>query len=347
ASRESIEEAARILASASSPVIWAGGGAISSRASSALEALAEYLQAPVIMTGEGKGAISDRHYLSMGSLRFRNDPFRERLSKSDVVLAVGTRLAFPELLDGQQVIQIDIDEREIGRNYKNTLGVIGDARRSLEGLLSTLRTLTPSKASREQELEAVREEKRSHPSANIEPLSGFLKAMRAAIPDDGIFVAGMTQLGYYSRAHYPVYEPGTFYTSSYYGNLGYAFPVALGAKVARPDKAVVAVSGDGGFMYNVQELSTAARYGINVVVVVFNDNAYGNVLRDQKTRYNGRAYGSELLNPDFMKLADAFGVRGVRVHDAPQLEAAMKDAIARNNAPTLIEVPVGEMPYPY
>ena len=156
----------------------------------------------------------------------------------------------------------------------------------------------------------------------------------------------MTQVGYYSRVNYPVYEPRTYMTSSYYGNLGYAYPVALGAKVAQPDKAVVAISGDGGFMFCSQEMATAVKYGINAVVVVFNDNAYGNVLRDQTNRFDGRTIGAELHNPDFMKLADAYGVRGVRVEGADNLESALSESLTIER-PTLIEVPVGMMPNPF
>ena len=124
-------------------------------------------------------------------------------------------------------------------------------------------------------------------------------------------------MGYYSRNYYPVYEPRSYLISA--GNLGVAFPVALGAKVAKPDKAVVVASGDGGFLYNSQELATAVQYGINVVVIVFNDNAYGNVLRAQIEQFDGHVLGTQLYNPDFVKLAEAYGVRGVRVHDAGQL----------------------------
>jgi acetolactate synthase-1/2/3 large subunit len=193
---------------------------------------------------------------------------------------------------------------------------------------------------------ALKRQRLESPHARLEPLSGFLKAIRNAMPDDGIVVAGMTQVGYYSRAYYPVYEPGTFLTSSYFGNLGYAYPTALGAKVARPDAAVVAISGDGGFLFNAQEMATAVQHKINAVVIVFNDNAYGNVMRDQRDRFQGRIYGPELHNPDFMKLAEAYGVRGARVLDAEALEAKLKEALA-SNAPTLIEVPCGPMPYPY
>lgn len=157
----------------------------------------------------------------------------------------------------------------------------------------------------------------------------------------------MTQLGYYSRNRFEVYEPRTYITSSYYGNLGYAFPTALGAKVAQPDKAVVAISGDGGFMFNVQELSTAVRHKINLVTVLFNDNAYGNVMRDQVNMFDGREYGAQLTNPDFIKLAESFGVNAIRVENgAEELKSAIISSL-KLDQPTLIEVPVGEMPNPF
>ena len=173
-----------------------------------------------------------------------------------------------------------------------------------------------------------------------------MAAVRAALPDDGILIAGMTQLGYYSRAYFPVYEPRTFITSSYSGNLGYAYPTALGAKVAQPDRAVVALSGDGGFLFNSQELSTAVAHGINAIVVVFNDNAYGNVMRDQHNRFQGRVIGAELHNPDFVRLAEAYGANGVRAHTPDELESALTKCLA-HDGPSLIEVPVGPMPTPF
>ena len=180
----------------------------------------------------------------------------------------------------------------------------------------------------------------------MEPQDSLIAAVRSAMPDDGILISGMTQLGYYSRTYFPVYQPQSFLTSSYFGNLGYAYPTALGAKVAQPDKAVVALSGDGGFLFNSQELATAVQHGINAVVVVFNDNAYGNVLRDQVNRFDGRAIGAELHNPDFVKLAEAYGARGIRAHGPDELEASLKEALGIE-APTLIEVPVGMMPSPF
>ena len=345
---ESIKNGADLIASAENPLFWAGGGVISAEASSELTAIAEFLQAPVITTGEGRGAISDRSHLSIGSFRFKNDTFFEnRIDDHDLIIAVGTRMAYPEFLKGQKVLQIDIDEEEIGRNYTNTEGILGDAKKSLGSLLEALQTRMEARDSRREELSKIKEE-RFNPSTVIEPQNSYVEAIRRAMPDDGILISGMTQIGYYSRNKYEVYEPRTYLTSSYYGNLGFAYPTALGAKVARPDKPVVAVSGDGGFMFNVQELSTAVHHKINAIVVVFNDNAFGNVMRDQVNMFDGREYGAIVHNPDFMKLADAFGARGVRIEDGDpeSLEKELSSSI-NIEAPTLIEVPVGEMPNPF
>ena len=215
----------------------------------------------------------------------------------------------------------------------------------MEELYKEIAALIPAKANRDLQVSEIRN-RRSETALRVEPQDSYIKAIRAAMPDDGILISGMTQMGYYSRTFYPVYEPKTFITSSYSGNLGYAFPTAIGAKVANPDKAVVALSGDGGFLFNSQELATAVQHGINVVVVLFNDNAYGNVLRDQANRFNGRAIGAELKNPDFMKLAEAYGARGVRVQGPERLEASIREALAID-APSLIEVPVQMMPTPF
>jgi len=344
-SRNELEHAATLLGEAANLVIWAGGGVISSGASASLLALAELLQAPVITTSEGKGAISDRHYLSLGIMRRTHDPIREFFQSCDVVLAVGTRFAEASTASTQQVIQIDIDQEEIGRNHAKTLGIVGDAKLTLERLYDLVRESGIRRAPQESMSDAIRTQ-RFKMADLTQPQGSFTKAIRKSMPDNGILVAGMTQVGYYSRWFYPVYEPGTYLTSSYFGNLGYAYPTALGAKVGQPDRAVVSISGDGGFLFNSQELATAVLYGINVVAIVFNDNAYGNVLRDQQTRFNGRVIGAHLHNPDFVKLAEAYGAEGVKAEGAEELGVALQRALA-NNRPTVIEVPVGMMPSPF
>lgn len=342
---EKISEAARMLAAANNPLIWAGGGVISADGSEALLKVAEHLQAPIITTTEARGIISDRHPLALGCLWLRDDPIAKDPAVHDVILAVGTRLQFPELIGGQQVIQIDVDPEELGRNYDNTFEINGDARVSLDMLYGVLSAQTAPRADRRSAVEAIRASRREV-AIRVEPQESYMAAVRAAVPDDGILVAGMTQLGYYSRAYIPVYEPRTLITSSYSGNLGYGFPTALGAKVAQPDRAVVALSGDGGFMFNSQELATAVQYGINAVVVIFNDNAYGNVMRDQVNRFEGRKIGAELHNPDFVKLAEAYGARGIRANSPEELESSLRVSLSLDE-PTLIEVPVGPMPTPF
>ncbi len=339
-----VQTGAQILFESANPLIWAGGGVISAGAHEALQKVAEYLQAAVITTPEGKGAISERHPLALGAHWLRNDPVAKEEPGFDTILAVGTRMANPAWLNGQRIVQIDIDPAEPGRNYNNTFGIVGDARRTLESLYHCLGALGEPRPGKAVEVAALRQ-RRAETAIRVEPQESLTAAIREAMPEDGILVSGMTQIGYYCRSFYPVYQPRTFLTSSYSGNLGYAFPVALGAKVAQPGKAVVAVSGDGGFLFNSQELATAVQYGINVVTIVFNDNAYGNVLRDQVNRFEGRVYGAALHNPDFVKLAEAYGVRGVRV--APErLGAALKEALT-TEAPALLEVPVSAMPTPF
>ena len=290
---ERVAEAARLLREARRPLIWAGGGVIASEASEDLVRLAERLQAPVITTAEGKGAISDRHPLALGSLRLRNDPVAKDEPNFDIILSVGTRMAFPAWLGGQKVVQIDIDPEELGRNWDNTYGVAGDARTVMAQIDAELSsTMTEERPSFAADAAALRAH-RAATALRPEPQESLLAAVRAAVPEDGILISGMTQMGYYARAFWPTYEPRTFITSSYSGNLGYAYPTALGAKVAQPDRPVVALCGDGGFLFNSQELATAVQHGINVVAVVFNDNAYGNVLRDQVNRFEGRVVGAE------------------------------------------------------
>jgi acetolactate synthase-1/2/3 large subunit len=317
----------------------------SSDASNEVRVLAELLQAGVITTPEGKGSISDRHPLSLGVPRRTPDPLSDYFQGCDVVVAVGTRFAEAPIIESQTIIQIDLDPAELGRNHPNTLGVLGDAKSVLEQMTQGLSNAGHQASSKEDFFEGIREQRREQ-AQNTQPQGEFIKAIREVMPDDGILISGMTQVGYYSRWAYPVFEPRTYLTSSYYGNLGYAYPTALGAKIAQPDRAVVAISGDGGFLFNSQELATAAMYGINVVVIVFNDNAFGNVYRDQMNRFEGRVIGSQLKNPDFVKLAEAYGVEGFLARDAAELKIVLGAALTKAS-PCLIEVPVGMMPYPF
>lgn len=337
-----IDRAAHMLLAAERPIIYAGGGVNLSGAHEAVAAVAEYLQAGVVQSAEGKGTVSDHSDLSLGAAIWSRSALKQYMDSADVVLAVGSRCALAGFRPEQQVVQIDVDPGEIGRNHARTLGLVGDARATLEQMGERLRATAPPRPTRKAEREAVREAVAA--SATQEPQASILASLRAGTPEDAVVVAGMTQIGYYSRPFWPVYRPRTYLTSSYSGNLGYAFPTALGAKIACPDRPVVAISGDGGFLYNVQELATAVRYGINVVQLVFNDNAYGNVARDLDESWGG-SFGADLQNPDFMKLADAFGVIGMRAAAPTDVGRLVREAIGLDR-PVLIEVPVARMSRP-
>ena len=177
-----------------------------------------------------------------------------------------------------------------------------------------------------------------------EPQYPVLEAIQRAAPEDAFVVWDVTQLGYYARTHWQVNHAKTYIDSGYSFNLGYAFPTALGVKVARPDRPVLCITGDGGFMYNSSELATALKYGINVVTVIFRNDSYGNVARDLDDAFGG-AYGTDLHNPDFVKFAESFGAVGMRADDPMDLERLIPLALERQ-APVVIDVPFGEMPIP-
>jgi acetolactate synthase-1/2/3 large subunit len=341
ASASDIDRAAELLLAARNPVIYAGGGVLLAGASEQLAAVAEHLQCPIAMSAEGKGAVSDHSDLSLGAGFWSKSRLRTFVESCDLAFAVGTRLAAAPFPPAMKVLHLDIDEQEIGRNYKNTVGLAGDARKTLALLLERLRR-APARASRKGDREALRAEIAE--DGRQQPQDGITKSLRAGVPEDALFVGDMTQIGYYARPFWPVYHPRTFFTSSYSGNLGYGYPFALGVKVARPDKPVVAACGDGGFMYNCQELSTAVKDKINVVCVVFNDSAYGNVARDLDEAWGGQ-WNSHLVNPDFVKFAESFGVRAMRAQDPTDVGKLVRDAIQLDR-PVLIDVPVGRMPRP-
>ncbi len=338
---DKLEAAAKALGQSRKPVIFVGGGVMD--ATEELLALAEMIQAPVVMSSNGRGAVSSRHYLAQNMLAGR-----ELWKDADVILAVGTRLSQPLAQWGTDpdwtLIQMDADEEEIGRNHEPTIGILANAKAGLAELVERTGKYNSKRESREDELTALhgRLDDLLH---EIQPQAAFADAVRAELPDDGILVAESTQVGYWSSNGFPVYEPRSYLTSGYQGTLGYGFATALGAQVGNPDKRVISINGDGGFMYNVQELSTAVLHKIPLTTIVFNDNAFGNVKRIQQENYRGRTIASDLLNPDFVKLAESFGMLGLRTETPDGLQDAIKEAF-KHDGPALIEVPVGPMPNP-
>lgn len=339
---DAIDEAARLLAAAKQPLIFVGSGAID--AAEAVRELAEVLQAPVIASRSGHGILSSRHPLNL-----RMPAAHVLWPTADVVLAVGARLQVPlqnwGYDDDLKVIRIDIDPTEHQRIAKPAVAITARSQEAVPALVAAASKYAGVRASRQEELEALKAEIDER-SAFLEPQMSYLKAIRAELPEDGFFVEEMTQVSYISRFALPVYHPRTFITCSYQGTLGWGFATALGVKVAHPDKAVISVNGDGGFLFTVQELATAVQHKINTVTLVFNDGAYGNVKRMQQQNYGGRVIASELQNPDFVKLAEAFGAQGLRAHTPDDLRRAIRRGL-ESDLPTVIEIPVGEMPSPW
>jgi acetolactate synthase-1/2/3 large subunit len=340
---DAILAAAKRLGAAKRPLIVAGGGA--QEASAEMTRLAHMLQAPVMAYRRGRGVLDDRDPLSV------NLPLgRELWGEADVVLAVGTHLHSPQLQWGLDsdlaIIRVDADPEEPARVRRPAVALVGWAKPILRRLLDVLPAHNFRRPSRKTEMQERHAGMRKR-LAKLAPQLGFLDAIRAELPEDGIFVDEVTQIGFASRLAFPVYKPRTYLSPGYQDNLGWGFATALGAQHARPDVPVVAISGDGGFMFTASEMATAMRHRIPLTTIVFADGAFGNVKRTQEERFGNRLIASDLANPDFVDFAASFGAHAERARSPKELRAALKRAFARRDLPSLIEVPVGPLPSPW
>ncbi len=347
AAADEIAQAADILASAERPAILVGGGARISGAGDEALQLADFLQAPLMGTQDSKGVVPESSPFYVGTNYASVGPADVVFPGSEVLLAIGTRLLFRELPDGDmpRIIHIDIDPDEIGRNLPTELGIVADAKTASAQLLDRLRETSQPRPSDADRIAGYRSDFASRMRALVPPQAQIIEDMRAALPDDAIVVSGVTNIGYWSNVFFEVREPQTYITSGYFGTLGYAFPTALGAQVGRPDRKVIALCGDGGFMYSPQELSSAMRHGINAVAVVFNNNAFGASEWDQTHRYGGNFIGTDLHNPDFVQLAQSFGAVGMSTD--PEGFGEMLEVALNADAPVLLEVVVPNMMPPF
>ena len=351
-SPEDLREAARVISRSSMPLIYAGGGVARSDAEEALVKLAEATNTAVITSSGGKGTIPDSHPLSYGSCfsprgeRQEMNQLFEVMQSADVVIGIGARFSLGNPAgEASTLVNINIDHAELTRHQANTIPLHGDARATIEVLLPLL--VEAGAEERPSPAEAVSAARKLIAYYDIrlkEPQYAVLEAMQRGIPEDAFIVWDVTQFGYYARTHYQVNHPKTYIDSGYSFNLGYAYPTALGVKVARPDRPVICMAGDGGFMFNAPELSTALKYGINVVAVVFSNDSYGNVARDLDDAFGG-TYGTDLHNPDFVRFAESFGAVAMRADDPMELETLIPLALERQS-PVIIEVPFGEMSIP-
>jgi acetolactate synthase I/II/III large subunit len=337
-----IEKAAALLATSRFPVIYAGGGVLAADATAALQGLAERLSAPVVMSENGRGAMSDRHPLALNALAGR-----AVFAHADVVLVVGSRFADTMIgapswqAPGIQYVWLNVDPAAWNTPRSAAVGIAGDARLGLEALAVAV---PPRRPDRDIDLEKVRAWANAQ-ARGAEPQMSYIRALRGAIPDDGVLVNELTQIGYLARSMYPVYQPRTFVTPGYQGTLGYGFPTALGVAAGNPGRPVVSINGDGGFGWAMQELATMRKYSLNVAVVVFADGHFGNVQRFQEEQF-GATYEVDLRNPAFDRLAAAFDVPFGRAESPDALQRMLGRAL-QDRAPILIEAPVGPMPSPW
>ena len=351
-SGESLQEAANVIAQSRLPLIYAGGGVARSGAEEALVKFAEATNIPVITSSGGKGTISDDHPLAYGSCfsprgeRMEMNQLYEVMQSADVVIGIGARFSLGNPAgEASTLVNINIDDSELTRVQANTIPLHGDAGATIEALLPFL--LEAGAGNRPSPAEAVAAARRLIAYYDIqlkEPQYAVMDAVRKGVPQDGFAVWDVSQLGFYARTHWRVSRPKTYIDSGYSFNVGYAFPTALGVKVAKPDSPVVCLTGDGGFMFNSSELSTAVKYGINVVTVVFRNDSYGNVARDMDEAFGG-TYDTNLHNPDFIKFAESFGVTAMRATDLMELETLIPRAL-EYDAPVVIDAPTGDLPIP-
>jgi acetolactate synthase I/II/III large subunit len=332
-----INAAAALIFASKTPMIFVGSGAIDA-ADEILE-LAELIDAPVVAFRSGRGIVSNAHELGLTmAAAYKLWP------QTDLMIGIGTRMELPASFRwpfqpaGLKSIRIDIDPSEV-RRLTIDAPVIADSKSGTRDLLAAVRKQGYVKTSGRRA--AIREASAItlKEIQIVQPQMAYLNILRDVLPPNAIVTDELSQVGFTSWYGFPIYQPRTFITSGYQGTLGSGFPTALGAKVANPDRPVVAITGDGGFMFGVQELATAVQFKIGVVTLVFNNNAYGNVRRDQRERFDGRVVAADLVNPDFVKLAESFGIGAARVTAPDQFRSALEKALA-DGGPYLIDIEV-------
>jgi acetolactate synthase I/II/III large subunit len=340
---DALVAAAKRLGAAARPLIVCGGGAQS--AAHEVMLMSGMLQAPVLGYRRGRGVLDSRDPLSV-TLPLGRELWRE----ADVVLAVGTRLHMQQSMwgvdDDLAIIRIDANAQEPARFRVPAAALIGDAKPILRRLIDLLPAHNRARRSRKEEMQERQAQMRRRLD-KLAPQLAILEAIRAELPEDGIFVDEVTQIGFAARLAFPVYRPRTFLSPGYQDNLGWGFATALGVQDARRDTPVVAISGDGGFMYTANELASAIAHRIPLVTIVFADGAFGNVKRIQEERFGNRLIACDLANPDFVRFAESFGAAAERVRDPGELRAALRRGFVRRDGPTLIELPLGPMPSPW
>ncbi len=331
-----IQRAAEMIKKAKAPMIYVGSGAV--HADKELAQLAKLIQAPVVAFRGGRGIVGDDTPYGFNCAEgYKYYP------EIDLMIGIGTRLELPAFrwqdgIANHEMIRIDIDPTQLVR-LRGDLGIVSDSQLAVQALLEELGPDYECEESREKQFLDIKAESQKE-IQKIQPQMTYLNIMREVLPRESFIVEEISQVGFTSYYGFPLYEPRKLVTCGYQGNLGHGFQTALGVKIANPDTPVVSIAGDGGFMFGVQELATAVQYNIGLITLIFNNNAFGNVRRDQTNLYDGHVHGSELKNPDFVALAKSFGAAGYRANSADELrELLQKALIESETGPVVIEVP--------
>jgi acetolactate synthase-1/2/3 large subunit len=330
--KKQITQAVDLLVRARRPFILAGRGIYHAKASSELLEFAQLLNAPVATTAMGKGAISENQTLSLGYIK--TESARKAMTESDLIIAIGNRFVQMDtdnwmLEMSQPLIHIEADLEEINKEYKSNVGISGDLKLVLRQLIDTIKTKN-IESNWELKLNDIKKMRNSHKK------SRYFQQLRQVIASDAILCVDVHWLGYSACSDFEVYDACSFLHSPISMTMGFALPTAIGAKIAFPDRQVIAFCGDGGFMISSPEFATIVKYDLNIVIIIINDNAYGTI-KDVQMRHFGNTIGVELNNPDFVKYAEAFGTHGFRISGFERFKQTLEDSL-KLDGPVLIEV---------
>ena len=347
-----IEKAIEMLLNAEKPIILAGGGVIIGSAFAELQSIAELLMIPVVTTFKGKGAFPENHILSLGPIGMHGHAEANKLMvEADCVLAIGTRFSdrsvgtFEEFEKRLKIIHMDVDPAEIGKNQNAQIAVVGDVQATLRIMVKMLMQKAIKKTDENKWIKHVKEVK-EYWRENLKLPKGemtaakILRKLREVLPKEAITTTEVGQHQMWASLFFDVIHPGTFFSSTGLGTMGWGFPAAIGAKVARPDVPVVDIAGEGSFNMTENSLATSVLEDIPVIVFLVNNFSLGMVAQWQRTFYDRRMIGIDLKNcRDYVKLAESYGAQGIRAQSLDELEKAIKAGL-KSNVTTVIDIPI-------
>jgi len=344
--------AVELLLSAQKPIILAGGGVIISSAFAELQSIAELLMIPVVTTFKGKGAFPENHPLSLGPIGMHGHAEANKLmTEADCVLAIGTRFSdrsvgtFAEFEKNLKIIHMDVDPAEIGKNQTTSVAVVGDVRASLRIFGKMLMDKAVRTSDDNPWLKHVKEVKQYwRENLKIHPgemgAAKILRKLRELLPHESIVTTEVGQHQMWASLFFDAIHPGTFFSSTGLGTMGWGFPAAIGAKTARPNVPVVDIAGDGSFNMTENSLATAVLEDLPVIVFLINNSSLGMVAQWQRTFYDRHMVGVELNKcPDYVKLAESYGAQGLRAQSMDELDKAIKTAL-KSEVATVIDIPI-------